>query len=96
MEAMRKSWTDERLDHFAESVDRRFDVVDRRFDEVDRRINELDQRVDKRFDKVDIELHRINDRLDGMSKVMIVAAFTMTSAILAGYAAIVALVLTRT
>jgi hypothetical protein len=86
---MRKSWTDERLDHFAESVDRRFDGVDRRIDE-------LDQRVDKRFDKVDIELHRINDRLDGMSRVMIFAAFSMTGAILAGYAAIVALVVTRT
>jgi hypothetical protein len=71
MEAVRKSRTEERLDDFAE-------------------------RVDKRFDKVDVELHRINDRLDGLGKAMIFAAFTMTGAILAGYAAIIALVVTRT
>jgi DNA anti-recombination protein RmuC len=85
MEAMRKSWTDERLDHFAESVDRRFDEVDRRFEEVDRR-----------FDKVDVELHRINDRLDDLGKTMYYAAFTMTGGILAGFAAMTTLVLTQT
>ena len=42
----------------------------------------------KRFDKVEIELHRINDRLDGMGRAMNFAAFSMTGAILAGYAAI--------
>jgi hypothetical protein len=85
MEAMRKSWTDERLDHFAESVDRRFDEMDRRFEEVDRR-----------FDKVDVELHRINDRLDDLGKAMYYAAFTMTGGILAGFAAMTTLVLTQT
>ena len=97
MEAMRKSWTDERLDHFAEKVDRRFDEVDRRFDEVDRRFGELDLRVDKRFDKVEIELHRINDRLDGAGQGDdTTAAFTMTGGILAGFAAMIALIVTRT
>lgn len=85
MEAMRKSWTDERLDHFAESVDRRFDEVDRRFDDVERR-----------FDKIDLELHRVNDRLDGMGRAMIYAAFSITISVLAGYAAMIALVVTRT
>ena len=88
MEAMRKSWTDERLDHFTGSVDRRFDVVDRRFDEVDRRIDELDHRVDKRFDKVDHELHRINDRLDGLSKAMVFGTLTLSGSMLAGFVAI--------
>jgi hypothetical protein len=100
---MRKSWTDERLDGFRIDVGRRFDAVDQRFDAIDqrfkgidRRIDELDHRVDKRFDEVDHELHRINDRLDGMSKAMIFAAVTMTGSILAGYAAFVALVVTQT
>jgi tetrahydromethanopterin S-methyltransferase subunit G len=85
MEAMRKSWTDDRLDHFAERVDWRFDEVDRRLEEVDRR-----------FDKVDVELHRINDRLDDLGKTMYYAAFTMTGGILAGFAAMTTLVLTQT
>ena len=81
---MRKSWTDERLDHFEEKVDLRFDEVDRRF-------TELDKRVDRGFDKVDVELHRINDRLDGLGKVMIYGYVTMTGGILAGFAAMIAL-----
>jgi hypothetical protein len=51
MEAMRQSWTDERLDDFRGEVNRRFDGVDRRFDEVDRRFD----RVDQQFDKVEGE-----------------------------------------
>jgi hypothetical protein len=35
MEAMRESWTDERLDDFRSHVDQRFDQVDQRFDRVD-------------------------------------------------------------
>jgi DNA anti-recombination protein RmuC len=89
---MRESWTDERLDDFAKRIDRRFDEVDRRFGEVDRRFDE----VERRFDKVDHELHRVNDRLDGMHRALMFALIAFTSATLAGYGSIIALVLTRT
>lgn len=78
MEAMRQSWTDDRLDDFRGEVNRRFDEVDRRFDEVD-----------KRFDKVETELHRVNDRLDSLSKMLIFAAIAFTSATMAGWAAVI-------
>jgi len=84
IEAMRKSWTDDRLDDFAKNVDRRFDEVDRRFDEIDRRF----QKVDGRFDRVDRELHRVNDRLDGLSRAMIFGSLTLSSSMLAGFIAI--------
>ncbi len=88
--------TDERMDDFRDEVYRRFDDVDRRFDrfqdDVDRRFEE----VDKRFDKVDRELHRINDRLDGLHKVLIYAILTLGSTTVAGWAAMVALIITRT
>jgi tetrahydromethanopterin S-methyltransferase subunit G len=87
MEAMRKSWTDERLDHFEEKVDHRFDEVDRRF-------TELDKRVDRGFDKCEVEFHRINDRLDGMHQTMVYGIVGMTGAMFAGYAATIGLVLT--
>jgi hypothetical protein len=35
MEAMRESWTDERLDDFRGEVSQRFDGVDQRFDRVE-------------------------------------------------------------
>jgi hypothetical protein len=77
MEAMRKSWTDERLDDFRVEVDRRFNEVDRR------------------FDRVETELQRINDRLDGMHRTMVHGFIAMTAAMIAGYAAIIGLVVTQ-
>jgi hypothetical protein len=78
MEAMRKSWTDERLDDFRTDVNRQFDEVK---GDMNRRFGE----VDKRFDKVDHELHRINDRLDGLGKAVIFGAFTLSASYLAGF-----------
>jgi hypothetical protein len=77
MEAMRKSWTDERLDDFRADVGRRF------------------EEVDKRFDKIDVELHRINDRLDAMNKALVFAAVSLSGSMLAGFAAMTALVVTQ-
>lgn len=84
MEAMRQSWTDDRLDDFRGEVNRRFEEVDRRFDEVDRR-----------FDKVDAELHRVNDRLDGLHRLLAHAIVAMTAGILTGNAVLVALIVTQ-
>ena len=93
---MDDGWTDERMDDFRDEVYRRFDDVDKRFDrfqdDVDRRFGE----VDKRFDKVDRELHRINDRLDDLHKAVIYAILTLCSTTVAGWAAMVALIITRT
>jgi hypothetical protein len=77
MDAMRESWTDERLDDLRSDVNRRFDEVDRRFD-----------RVDKRFDDVDHELHRVNDRLDGMGRAIIFGSIALSTSYMAGFLAI--------
>lgn len=77
MEAMRQSWTDDRLDDFRGDVDRRFDEVDRR------------------FDKVEAELRRVNDRLDGLHRLLTHAVIVMTGGILAGNAALAALIVTQ-
>ena len=45
MEAMRSTWTDERLDDLNLRVDRGFDRVDRRFEQVDARFAEIDGRL---------------------------------------------------
>jgi hypothetical protein len=48
------NWNDDRLDHFAAQVDKRFEQVDERFDKfeehVDVRFNRLEERFEKRFD----------------------------------------------
>jgi tetrahydromethanopterin S-methyltransferase subunit G len=64
MEAMRQSWTDDRLDDFRGETQRRFDEVDKRFDEVD-----------KRFDKVEGEIKdlgtEMNARFDSLQRTML-------------------------
>jgi hypothetical protein len=40
MEAVRESWTDERLDDFTAETARRFDSVERRIDTLERRMDE--------------------------------------------------------
>ncbi len=62
----RVNWTDGRLQERFDAIDHRFDTVDKRFEQVDKRF----EQVDKRFDKVDAELHRVNDRLDGLHRVL--------------------------
>jgi len=82
----RVAWTDDRLQERFDSIDRRFDEIDRRFEQVDRRF----EQVDLRFDKVDAELHRINDRLDGLHRIMVQfcggVIATLIAGILAGIA----------
>jgi hypothetical protein len=54
MEQAKVNWNDNRLDHFAAQVDKRFEQVDERFDKfeehVDTRFNRLEERFEKRFD----------------------------------------------
>ena len=54
MEQATVNWNDDRLDHFAEQVDKRFEQVDKRFDKfeehVDVRFNRLEERFERRFD----------------------------------------------
>jgi hypothetical protein len=50
MEAMTKSWTDERLEERFDRIDQGFDAVDRRFDRIDADFRELRGEMNGRFD----------------------------------------------
>jgi hypothetical protein len=69
--------------------------TDERLDDFRDEVNRRFDRVDRRFDKVDAELHRVNDRLDGLHRILIFAVLAFTSATFAGYAAMIGLILTR-
>lgn len=74
----RESWTDERLDEFGKRIDERFDRVDQRFDEVDVEFKDVAKRLDK-----------IDGRLESMQKTLIFGVIAMSSAYIAGFAALV-------
>jgi flagellar capping protein FliD len=78
MEAMRQSWTDERLDDFRGETQRRFDEVDRRLDKVDTDIRDLRGTMDSRFARIDARLDALNQtilRLGGGALVTFVLGF---------------------
>lgn len=78
---MGESWTDERLDDFRGEVNRRFDDVDRQFDKVDRRFD----KVDRRFDKLE-------ERFESTHRLLVYAVLGIATLVLAGYAALAALI----
>ncbi len=53
MEAMRQSWSDDRLDHLNRRVDEGFEQVDKRFEQVDKRFEQVDKRFDRLEDRFD-------------------------------------------
>jgi chromosome segregation ATPase len=75
MEAMRQSWTDERLDDLNHRVDQRFDEVDKRFDKVDRRFDRMEG---------DIREFRteMNERFDSLQRSMLQASVLLIVALL--------------
>jgi hypothetical protein len=81
MTAMREKWTDERLDDLNHRVDLGFERLDRRFDSVDARFDRLESRLDSRF--------------DSMQRTMVQGVIALTGGMLAGFAAIIALIATQ-
>lgn len=70
--------------------------TDERLDDFRDEVNRRFDKVDHRLDKVDSELHRVNDRLDGLHRILIFTVLSLMSATFAGYAAMIALIVTRT
>lgn len=81
MDVGRKTWTDERLDDFRQSVDHRFD--------------EVNQRMDAGFGRVDGELRALNGRIDGLQRTMVQIGAGMIIAQTGLMATILGLVFTK-
>lgn len=71
MEAMRQSWTDDRLDDFRGETARRFGEVDKRFDKVEADIKDLRTEMNARFDSMNERFDSITARLESMQRTML-------------------------
>jgi tetrahydromethanopterin S-methyltransferase subunit G len=100
MEAMRQSWTDDRLDDFRGEVNRRFDEVNRRFDKVDKRFDKVDRRFDvmaadvnRRFDEVNGRLEgieeRFDKRFDGLQRTLMITGGGIIATLIAGIVSLI-------
>ncbi len=86
MEAMTKSWTDERLEERFDRIDQRFDEVDRRFEAVDRRFD----RVDADFRELRAEMAGLNGRFDATQRLIVQVGGGMIATTLVGFLGIIA------
>jgi hypothetical protein len=77
MEAMRNSWTDDRLDDLNRKVDHGFERMEEQFDGVDRRLDRLED-----------QFERLGDKLDHLLMGLIFAAFAVSGTLIAALAAV--------
>jgi hypothetical protein len=96
MDAVRSSWTDERLEDFRDDVNRRFDDVDRRFEAVDRRFDTVDRRIDALTDRVTEMDARLTGRIDSLQHLMVQGFIAIMAAMFTGFAGLAALIVTQT
>lgn len=71
MEAMRESWTDDRLDDLNRRVEGGFKRVDERF-----------RQVDQRFDKVDHRLDKLDARFEALQRQLFQASVLLIAGLL--------------
>jgi hypothetical protein len=90
MEAVRESWTDERLDDFRAETARRFGDVDRRFDEVDRRFDAMDRRFDALDKRIEDRFNGIDQRFDALQRTMLQFGGGVIIALLVAFLGVVA------
>jgi phosphoglycerate-specific signal transduction histidine kinase len=99
MEAMRQSWTDDRMDDLSRRVEARFDQVDRRFEHADQRLDlnthELRSETRELRTEMSMRFDRVDERLDGMQRTMIHGVIALSGSMLAGFCAIVAVLIAQ-
>jgi hypothetical protein len=88
MEAMTKSWTDERLEERFDRIDQRFDAVDRCFEQVDRRLD----RIDADFRELRGEM---NGRFDATQHLIIRIGAGMLVTLIVGFVGVIATLATQ-
>jgi hypothetical protein len=86
MEAMRQSWSDDRLDHLNDLVDAGFARVDEKFEDVDRRFGEIDLKLVV----IDHRLETLEGRLYALHRTVIQASFALIGTLIAGFAGVIA------
>jgi hypothetical protein len=91
MEAMRNSWTDDRLDHLNHRVDEGFKLVGQRFEQVDHRFDRVEANAGELRVEMNTRFDRLESRFDAMQRTMIqVGAGLIGTLVVAVVAAIAA------
>ncbi len=82
MEAMRQSWSDDRLDHLNYRVDEGFRLANEKSDRIEMSVGDLRIEMSHRFDRTENRFDRTEDRFDRLQQgIMIVGGGLVCSLI---------------
>ena len=76
MAAMRQTWTDDRMDDLAKSVDTRFEQVEKRFEQVDKRFEQIHGDIKGLRDETNRNFAILNRRFDILVGVLLAASLS--------------------
>jgi hypothetical protein len=91
MEAMRSTWTDERLDDLRDEVIRQGGRIDHQSE----RIDTLGARIDKQSERIDALSDALNERIDALNQTILTIGGRLFAASIAFTVAIVGLIATQ-
>jgi DNA anti-recombination protein RmuC len=97
MEAVRQSWSDDRLDHLNHKVDEGFRLVDERFRRVDQRFEQVDQRFERvetsiRDLRVEMDLRfgRLEEKIDRLQQTIMVVGGGLFGTVVIAFSGLIA------
>ena len=92
MDSVREAWTDERLDDLNHRVDRGFREGREEIRDVRAEVRDLRSEMNERFATVDARFEAMDARLDGIQRSMNQLTVALASTMLAGFAAMTAVI----
>jgi hypothetical protein len=90
MEAMRESWTDDRLDYLNRRVDDGFKRVDERFDQAERRTDERLEDADRRMARLETQFDQLNQNFASFSASIVHLLYALIGTVLVGFLTVLA------
>jgi uncharacterized coiled-coil DUF342 family protein len=90
MSVMLERWNDDKMDSLAAKVDGLGVRMEKGFERIDSELSEQRKELREQRKELREQGKELNARLDGMQRTMIQAAFTLSAAFIAGFAALIA------
>jgi archaellum component FlaC len=97
MEAVRQSWSDDRLDHLNDRVNEGFARVDQRFEQIDQRFEQVDQRFERVETSIrdlriemDLRFGRLEEKIDRLQQTIIVVGGGLFGTVVVAFSGLIA------
>jgi predicted secreted Zn-dependent protease len=90
MEAVRQSWSDDRLDHLNYKVEEGFRVVDQRFEQVDQRFERVETSIRDLRIEMDLRFSRLDEKFDRLQQTVMVVGGGLCGTMIVAFSGLIA------